>query len=51
MNDETKQFIDEIKRCMISLMENGEFPPDTCPADIYTACIEIQKGAKHENGL
>lgn len=35
--------IEEVKRCMVSLMETGEFPSDTCPADIYTLCQEATK--------
>lgn len=38
------EFIAEVKRCMEALMETGEFPHDTCPADIYTMCIELQQG-------
>jgi hypothetical protein len=43
MNNQMKEFIAEVRRCMEALMETGEFPPDTCPADIYTLCVELRR--------
>lgn len=33
----------EVVRCMESMISTGEFPEDTCPADLLAYALELQQ--------